>query len=42
MDDMILIYTHPDCTYSEAAKDELHRADVPFKEIDLSINPEAW
>ena len=42
MDDMILIYTHPDCTYSDAAKDELQRADVPFKEIDLSINPEAW
>ena len=42
MDDMILIYTHPDCTYSDAAKDELQRANVPFKEIDLSINPEAW
>ena len=42
LQDTIVIYTHPDCSYSSAAKDEFLRNGIPFKEIDLSINPEAW
>ena len=42
MDDTLVIYTHPDCGYSSAAKDELSQSDIPFKEIDLSVTPEAW
>ena len=38
----IVIYTHPDCNYSAAAKDEFLQGDIPFKEIDLSVTPEAW
>ncbi|MFQ5860701.1 MAG: UXX-star (seleno)protein family 2 [Dehalococcoidia bacterium] len=37
----VVIYTHPDCTYSAAAKDELQKNSVPFREIDISKNPEA-
>ena len=40
--DTLVIYTHPDCGYSSAAKDEFLQSDIPFKEIDLSITPEAW
>ena len=42
LQDTIVIYTHPDCSYSSAAKDEFLQSDIPFKEIDLSITPEAW
>ena len=42
MEDTIVIYTHPDCNYSDAAKDELVQNDIPFREIDLSMTPEAW
>ena len=42
MQDTIVIYTHPDCSYSAAAKDEFSQSDIPFKEIDLSVTPEAW
>ena len=42
LQDTIVIYTHPDCDSSSAAKDEFLQNDIPFKEIDLSITPEAW
>ena len=42
LQDTIVIYTHPDCGYSAAAKDEFLQSDIPFKEIDLSVTPEAW
>ncbi len=42
LDDTLVIYTHPNCGYSSAAKDELSQSDIPFKEIDLSVTPEAW
>ena len=38
----IVIYTHPDCSYSAAAKEEFMDNEIPFVEIDLSANPEAW
>ena len=37
----IIIYTHPDCTYSTAAKDDYRTRGVSFDEIDVSLHPEA-
>ena len=37
----LVIYTHPDCNYSAAAKDDLDRQQVPYREIDISLQPEA-
>ena len=37
----IIIYTHPDCPYSVAAKDDYQRKGVDFHEIDVSLQPEA-
>tara|TARA_Y100000814_G_scaffold86460_1_gene58191 strand:+ start:7107 stop:7340 length:234 start_codon:yes stop_codon:yes gene_type:complete len=42
VDNQVTIYTHPDCTYSEALKDELKEDGIDYKELDLSINPELW
>ncbi|MDA1347444.1 MAG: UXX-star (seleno)protein family 2 [Chloroflexi bacterium] len=39
---MVTLYTHPDCTYSDALKGELKEAGTVFDEIDLSLRPEAW
>ena len=38
----VVLYTHPDCTYSDALKEELDTAGTPYDEIDLSAHPEAW
>jgi glutaredoxin len=40
--DAITLYTHPDCTYSDALKSELEELEVSFVEIDLSIDPDKW
>ncbi|HAL46404.1 MAG: glutaredoxin family protein [SAR202 cluster bacterium] len=40
--DTITLYTHPDCTYSDALKSELEELEVSFVEIDLSIDPDKW
>ena len=42
MSDEIVLYTHPDCTYSSALKEELDEAGRVYEEIDLSLRPEAW
>ena len=42
MADTLVLYTHPECTYSEALKDELNEAGTVYQEIDLSLRPEAW
>ena len=39
---MVTLYTHPDCTYSDALKGELEEAGTVCDEIDLSLRPEAW
>ena len=36
----LVIYTRPDCSYSLAAKDDLDRMEIPYREIDLSVHPE--
>ena len=42
MADDIIVYTHPDCTYSDALKDELRDLAVDYKEINLALNPDMW
>ena len=32
----LVIYTHPDCAYSAAAKDELDREHLSYQEIDIA------
>jgi len=39
---IITLYTHPECGYSDALKEELDAAGTAYDEIDLSIRPEAW
>ena len=39
---MITLYTHPDCNYSNALKDELDNRGETYKEINLALNPEEW
>jgi len=38
----VLIYTHPECTYSAALKDDLNTAGTKYEEVDLALHPEAW
>ena len=42
MDDPIVLYTHPDCSYSDALKDELDELAIDYEEIDLALNPDMW
>ena len=37
-----VLYTHPDCTYSDALKDELDELDVAYDEVNLALSPEMW
>ena len=37
-----MLYSHPDCSYSAALKDELDSAGAEYEEIDLALHPEAW
>lgn len=38
----VVLYTHPDCTYSDALKAELDEVGTEYREIDLALRPEAW
>ena len=42
MSDKIVIYTHPDCGYSNSLKDDLDSSGVEYDEINLALNPEQW
>ena len=42
MAEIVVLYTHPDCTYSDALKEELDTAGRKYEEIDLALHPEAW
>ncbi|MCZ6535992.1 MAG: UXX-star (seleno)protein family 2 [Dehalococcoidia bacterium] len=37
----IVVYTHPDCAYSTAVKIDYNNRGIDFKEIDISVHPEA-
>ena len=36
---VLTIYTHPECTYSQAAKADLERDQILFREIDVTVVP---
>ena len=36
------VYTHPECSYSDALKDELKEEGREYTEINLALLPEAW
>ena len=42
MSESIVLYTHPDCSYSDALKEELTDLALDFEEITLALNPELW
>ena len=37
----VVIYTHPDCEYSAAAREEMNKNDIRYREIDISVVPGA-
>ena len=37
----IVLYTHPDCTYSSAAKHALDAAGTIYHEIDVTVSPDS-
>ncbi len=37
----IVMYTHPDCNYSDTQRDEFVKNGVDFTEIDVTLHPEA-
>ncbi len=37
-----ILYTHPECSFSDALKDELDEAGTEYDEINLALKPEAW
>ena len=42
MSESIVLYTHPDCSYSDALKEELTDLARDFEKINLALNPEVW
>ena len=42
MSDKVVLYTHPDCSFSAALKEELDESGVQYEEIDLALHPEKW
>ena len=42
MAELAVLYTHPECTYSDALKAELDEAGTTYEEINLALRPEAW
>ena len=42
MAEKVLFYSHPECPYSGALKEELDETGVLYEEIDLALHPEQW
>lgn len=42
MGNKLIVYSHPECGYSDALKDELSTDGKEYEEIDLSLHPEKW
>ncbi len=38
----VVLYTHPDCSFSDALKDELNSEGTAYEEIDLARRLDAW
>lgn len=37
-----LLYTHPDCDYSDLIKRDKDAEGIEYNEINLALRPEAW
>jgi len=42
MNRQIILYTHPECTFSDALKDELDEEGKEYEEINLALLPDKW
>ena len=42
MVEAVMLYTHPECTFSDALKEELDAAGTVYTEIDLALDPDKW
>ena len=42
MSRQIIVYTHPECTFSDALKDELDEEGKEYEEINLALLPDKW
>ena len=42
MAEKLVVYTHPECSYSDALKAELAELGAEYREIDLALKPEEW
>ena len=42
MTSTLTVYTHPECSYSDALKEELDQSGAQYDEIDLALHPEEW
>ena len=42
MADTLVVYTHPECSYSDALKAELDGVGAEYEEIDLGVHPDSW
>ena len=40
--DTLVVYTHPECTYSDALKEELDDIGAEYEEINLAVHPDSW
>jgi glutaredoxin len=41
MEGKVIIYTTPDCPFCYAAKEDLKKRSIEYREIDVAQNPEA-
>ena len=42
MSRQIIVYTHHECTFSDALKDELEEEGKEYEEINLALLPDKW
>ena len=42
LSDKLVVYSHPECGYSDALKEELDAAGTAYEEIDLKLHPAEW
>ncbi len=42
MAEKVVVYTHPDCGYSDALKADLDSGGVEYDEVNLALHPEQW
>ncbi len=41
-DGVAIVYTHPTCWYCDLLTEDLTKDGIPFREIDVSKEPDQW